>query len=131
MFEPQSRKDAKIGHFTAERAERAEILFDLQRAQLSVSQTTAGYFIMQAYLQGGTMTTVEEVQAAAQRLSPVKQLELIQQLLRGLQQDYEQHSLSSQPRILGLHAGQIWMSDDFNDELSDKFWLGEDYESTA
>jgi len=77
------------------------------------------------------MTTVEEVQAAAQRLSPVKQLELIQQLLRGLQQDYEQHSLSSQPRILGLHAGQIWMSDDFNDELSDKFWLGEDYESTA
>lgn len=31
------------------------------------------------------------------------------------------------PRILGLHAhlGAAWMSDDFNDELPDEFWLGE------
>ena len=27
-------------------------------------------------------------------------------------------------RILGLHAGQGWMSDDFNDALPDSFWLG-------
>jgi hypothetical protein len=25
-------------------------------------------------------------------------------------------------RILGLHQGKIWMSDDFNDPLSDEFW---------
>jgi hypothetical protein len=30
------------------------------------------------------------------------------------------------PRILGLHAGMIWTSDDFDDPLPDEFWLGED-----
>jgi hypothetical protein len=31
------------------------------------------------------------------------------------------------PRVLGLHAhlGKAWLSDDFNDELPDSFWLGE------
>jgi antitoxin (DNA-binding transcriptional repressor) of toxin-antitoxin stability system len=28
------------------------------------------------------------------------------------------------PRIPGLHAGTVWMSDDFNDPLPDEFWLG-------
>lgn len=31
-----------------------------------------------------------------------------------------------QPRILGLHEGEGWMSDDFTDELPDSFWLGRD-----
>ncbi len=32
------------------------------------------------------------------------------------------------PRILGLfeHVGETWMSDDFNAELPDEFWLGQD-----
>ena len=29
-------------------------------------------------------------------------------------------------RVAGLHSGQIWMSDDFNDPLPDEFWLGDD-----
>lgn len=29
-------------------------------------------------------------------------------------------------RILGLHEGEGWMSDDFDDELSDAFWLGDE-----
>lgn len=29
-------------------------------------------------------------------------------------------------RVAGLHDGQIWMSDDFNDPLPDEFWLGDD-----
>jgi hypothetical protein len=29
-------------------------------------------------------------------------------------------------RILGLHEGGGWMSDDFNDELPMSFWTGED-----
>ncbi len=31
-------------------------------------------------------------------------------------------------RILGLHAhlGEAWMSDDFDDELPDEFWFGEE-----
>jgi hypothetical protein len=28
--------------------------------------------------------------------------------------------------IAGLHEGQIWRSDDFNDPLPDEFWLGDD-----
>lgn len=30
------------------------------------------------------------------------------------------------PRIAGLHEGMGWMSDDFDDELPDSFWLGEE-----
>ena len=33
---------------------------------------------------------------------------------------------SNTPRIAGLHKGEIWMSEDFNDSLPDEFWLGED-----
>jgi antitoxin (DNA-binding transcriptional repressor) of toxin-antitoxin stability system len=29
------------------------------------------------------------------------------------------------PRVLGLHQGQGWISDDFIDELPDSFWLGD------
>jgi hypothetical protein len=29
-------------------------------------------------------------------------------------------------RTPGLHQGEIWMSNDFNDPLPDEFWLGED-----
>ncbi|MBC8099870.1 MAG: hypothetical protein H7Y11_10540, partial [Armatimonadetes bacterium] len=29
-------------------------------------------------------------------------------------------------RVLGLNAGSMWMSDDFDDELPDEFWFGDD-----
>ena len=32
----------------------------------------------------------------------------------------------SKKRVFGLHRGQIWVSDDFDDELPDEFWLGEE-----
>jgi antitoxin (DNA-binding transcriptional repressor) of toxin-antitoxin stability system len=28
------------------------------------------------------------------------------------------------PRVLGLHEGQGWISDDFKEPLPDEFWLG-------
>ena len=28
------------------------------------------------------------------------------------------------PRIAGLHAGAIWVSDDFGQELPEDFWIG-------
>lgn len=28
-------------------------------------------------------------------------------------------------RVLGLHAGSAWISDDFDDELPDEFWFGD------
>ncbi len=33
---------------------------------------------------------------------------------------------SNLPRTAGLHQGEIWMSDDFNEPLPDEFWLGEE-----
>jgi hypothetical protein len=32
----------------------------------------------------------------------------------------------TKPRILGLHPGAIWTSDDFDEPLPDEFWLGDD-----
>ena len=32
------------------------------------------------------------------------------------------------PRIAGLFAGQLWMSDDFNDPLPDDFWFPQEKE---
>jgi predicted DNA-binding antitoxin AbrB/MazE fold protein len=29
-------------------------------------------------------------------------------------------------RVFGLHEGMGWMSDDFDDELPDSFWFGEE-----
>jgi hypothetical protein len=29
-------------------------------------------------------------------------------------------------RKAGLHEGEMWMADDFNAELPDSFWLGEE-----
>jgi prevent-host-death family protein len=33
---------------------------------------------------------------------------------------------ADQPRIAGLNQGEVWMSDDFNAELPDEFWLGKE-----
>jgi Protein of unknown function (DUF2281) len=30
------------------------------------------------------------------------------------------------PRVAGLHAGQTWISKDFDEPLPDEFWLGKD-----
>ncbi len=35
------------------------------------------------------------------------------------------------PFIFGLHQGQVWMSDDFDEPLPDSFWLGKDVHETA
>ncbi|MEI6777848.1 MAG: hypothetical protein WCK70_13190 [Chloroflexales bacterium] len=80
------------------------------------------------------MTTVHDVLMIATQLTPVEQLEVIQALSRVLQQQYAEKfsgaSVSS-PRILGLHAGKIWVSDDFDAELPDEFWLGSNDELAA
>ena len=31
----------------------------------------------------------------------------------------------SRVRVAGLHAGAIWVSEDFDEELPEAFWLGE------
>ena len=37
----------------------------------------------------------------------------------------EKPHISTEKRVAGLHPGH-WMSDDFDEALSDEFWLGED-----
>jgi antitoxin (DNA-binding transcriptional repressor) of toxin-antitoxin stability system len=29
------------------------------------------------------------------------------------------------PRVAGLHEGQVWVGEDFDDPLPDEFWLGQ------
>jgi len=48
-------------------------------------------------------------------------------LVKLLQPDKQDQSKSEGKRIAGLHDGQGFISDDFNDELGDEFWFGEDF----
>ena len=84
------------------------------------------------------MTTVQDVLKLAIQLTPVEQLEVIQSLSRLLQQRYPAIADTAQPeataqpvRIAGLDRGTYWVSDDFDAELSDEFWLGGDNELAA
>lgn len=85
------------------------------------------------------MTTVQDILTAAGQLSPVEQLEIIQALSHALKQHYAQEPLmpeaerSAQPRphVAGLDKGAAWMRDDFDAELPDDFWLGDDDELVA
>ena len=36
------------------------------------------------------------------------------------------NSSPTQQRVLGLHQGMGWISDDFNDPLPDEFWTGDE-----
>ncbi|MBD2504236.1 type II toxin-antitoxin system VapB family antitoxin [Anabaena azotica] len=71
--------------------------------------------------------TTSELIAKLQTLPPEK-LQQVLDFVEFLAQKYTQpQEIEQQPekRVLGLHQGQIWMSDDFNDPLPDEFWLGE------
>lgn len=58
-------------------------------------------------------------------LQAVKQLSDEQKLIL-LEQLEKDTASPKKERIPGLHAGMIWISDDFDDPLPDEFWLGED-----
>lgn len=80
------------------------------------------------------MTTVQDVLTIAKQLTPVEQLEVIQALSQVLQQRYATQAAEPAPmtpRALGLHAGKVWVSDDFDAELPDEFWLGGDDDLVA
>ena len=83
------------------------------------------------------------IEGGFQQLSPQKQIELLKALInelvikRNLSTEQAQdltHSIaqvepvssatSLPKRIAGLHQGQSWMSEDFDDELPDEFWGG-------
>ncbi|MBD2595272.1 DUF2281 domain-containing protein [Nostoc spongiaeforme FACHB-130] len=71
--------------------------------------------------------TTSELIAKLQNLAPEQQqqvLDFVEFLIQKYAQP-EKTQETPQQRILGLHEGEIWMSDDFNDPLPDEFWMGE------
>lgn len=69
--------------------------------------------------------TFEELVAQARELSIEQRKALINVLIDSFTESTVSTPLRKK-RTPNLHAGQGWMSDDFNDELPDSFWLGED-----
>ncbi|NNJ09825.1 hypothetical protein EKD04_005755 [Chloroflexales bacterium ZM16-3] len=73
------------------------------------------------------MTTVEEVQEAALRLQPSQQLQLIQELLRRLQQGYQQPTNTIPPGVrraapvadLADLTADFWPEDETADDIND------------
>lgn len=66
--------------------------------------------------------TFEEILAQAKDLPIAQRKELIFNLVESITE--EKMTQLTGKRIAGLHAGQGWISDDFNDELPESFWLG-------
>lgn len=71
------------------------------------------------------------IETEFQKLSLQKQKELLQVLISKLGIGEKANASVSQPdatntqrRVLGLHEGKGWISDDFTDELPDEFWGG-------
>jgi hypothetical protein len=72
------------------------------------------------------MTTVEEVREAARRLPPTEQLQLIQDLLRGLQQGYLGRADTIPPGVrrtapitdLSELEGDFWPEDESADDIN-------------
>lgn len=48
-------------------------------------------------------------------------------LMKLLRPDKQNQSKPKGKRVFGMHDGQGFISDDFNDELGDEFWFGEDF----
>ena len=49
------------------------------------------------------------------------------EFLREKERKKQPETKPKKKRVFGMYQGQGWISDDFNDELGDKFWFGEDF----
>ena len=68
------------------------------------------------------MTDLERIFRTIDALTPDEK----QQIIDYIQGQRESNGQALAPRVLDPHAGVIWMSDDFDEELPDSFWLGEE-----
>ena len=66
----------------------------------------------------------EQLLVALQRLSPDRCQQVVD-FAEFLVEKMVEPVVVKPPRILGLHAGQVWMSEDFDEPLPDEFWFGE------
>lgn len=70
--------------------------------------------------------TFEEMVARIPELSITERKELISIIVDSLATTPEPKH--KKQRIPDMHKGGVWMSDDFDDELPDSFWFGDDEE---
>lgn len=49
------------------------------------------------------------------------------EFLREKKRRQQAEEVRPKERVFGMYEGQGWISDDFNDELPDEFWFGEDF----
>jgi hypothetical protein len=62
-----------------------------------------------------------------QSLPPEEQKILVSDILNKLKDNEANEIDNLKPRILGLHAGStVYVAEDFDDELPNSFWLGEE-----
>jgi hypothetical protein len=81
-------------------------------------------------MQAETEIVFNLIETEFQKLSLQKQKELLQTLISklGMTATETVNALPShegnppQGRVIGLHEGKGWISDDFDDELPDEFW---------
>ena len=67
------------------------------------------------------------IQTEFQKLSFANQKELLKVLIEKVNlpdDESAQKNPENTKRIAGLHEGKGWISEDFDDELPDKFWGG-------
>jgi hypothetical protein len=72
----------------------------------------------------------EKLFEAFEELPTESQAEVVDftEFLREKQLKKRSENEGENKRIAGLNKGEIWMSDDFNDELPDEFWFGKNGE---
>lgn len=73
------------------------------------------------------MITIESIISELDSVPESLLVEVLNFIRSAKNQASEGSDRSSFQRVAGLHEGQIWMSDDFNDPLPDEFWLSEEY----
>jgi hypothetical protein len=67
----------------------------------------------------------EDIVNNLMKFSPERRKQVFD-FVRFLAQPQEENINPTPPqRVLGLHQGMGWMSDDFDSPLPDEFWLGE------
>jgi Protein of unknown function (DUF2281) len=73
------------------------------------------------------ITLPEKLLVQLQTLPP-EQIQQVIDFVEFLNKKYVQSQPNQQiqqSRVLGLHAGKGWISDDFNEPLPDEFWIEE------
>ena len=83
---------------------------------LSINDVPTQLVEILAHAKAGDEIIIEDNGEPMATISPIKKHKMNGKRVAGLGKE----------RVLGLREGQAWTSDDFDDELPDQFWLGED-----